>query len=133
MPIKKSSGLVRVLAEAFATVGGGTLTVYTGVPPSTANDESLGTLLYSIEVPRLAISSAGVLEKPVSDIWSAVATADGEAGWFRLSSGDPSVASETMSRVDGTIGKKGSDIVLKSTRVDRGCIQTIAQFRLSLL
>ena len=132
MAINKSSGLVNVLAEAFATVGGGTLTVYTGIPPLMADNAPTGTMLYSVDTPQLVASSAGELEKPAGVIWSSIAVADGKAGWFRLSSGDPSIESQNMSRIDGTIGKKGSDIVLKSTRVDRGCIQSISQFRLVL-
>jgi hypothetical protein len=133
MAITKSSGLVQALAEAFAGFEGGSLSVYTGNPPQSSNGSPTGYLLYSIPVPHIDVGVAGTIEKPVGDTWAAVALADGVAGWFRLSAGDPTINSDTMLRVDGTLGKKGADINMGSTRVDRGCIQTVVQFQLSIL
>lgn len=62
----------------------GTLEIYTGSQPASADDAASGTLLVTINLPAdaMAASASGVAAK--SGTWSGVAVADGDAGWFRI-------------------------------------------------
>lgn len=62
----------------------GTLKIYTGAQPASADDAPSGTLLVTINLPAdaMAAAASGVAAK--SGTWSGVAVADGDAGWFRL-------------------------------------------------
>lgn len=62
----------------------GTLKIYTGAQPASADDAPSGTLLVTINLPAdaMAAAASGVAAK--SGTWSGVAVADGTAGWFRF-------------------------------------------------
>lgn len=132
MTIRKSTGLLAKLLEVFSNLNGGVIAVFTGAPPLSANDAATGTLLYSIVTPVWGISGVGMLAKPDAELWSSMAIESGTAGWFRISSGDPLVASDTMVRIDGTLGKIKADVILSSVAVERGTLQTISQFEIAL-
>lgn len=62
----------------------GTLKIYTGAQPASADDAASGTLLVTINLPAdaMAAAASGVAAK--SGTWSGVAGATGDAGWFRF-------------------------------------------------
>lgn len=61
----------------------GTLKLYTGAQPASADDAASGTLLVTINLPAdaMAAAASGVAAK--SGTWSGVAVASGDAEWFR--------------------------------------------------
>ncbi len=78
------------------------LDIYTGSPPSSANNSATGTLLCSITLPTTPFTAPTSGEIDVDGDWSGTAVATGTAGWARLrNSGD-------TSRLDGSIGVSGS-------------------------
>lgn len=79
-------------------------------------------------------SSAGVAVKEVT-AWSGTAVASDSAGWFRFQ-GDsisPSGASTTAIRFDGSIGTSGTDLIVSSTTITSGAVQTINSFTINTL
>ena len=85
------------LARAF---DGGTLRLYTGSQPSSANDSPPGILLVTINLPTPAFgdASSGVAAK--AGEWVGVAVNSGNAGWFRM------VGSGGVS-IDGAVTETG--------------------------
>jgi hypothetical protein len=92
-----------------ALMSGGTVEIYTGSQPASANDAASGTLLATVTLGTSPSASAGVVTMPDPASVNAVAT--GTAGWFRvLSSGAATVW-------DGAIGVEGT---LSSTSLVSG-------------
>lgn len=85
-----------------AGAGAGTVKVYTGAQPATANDPTSGTLLitWTLNDPAYAAPAAGVAALDVTPAITAVAGNSGTAGWFR-------VADSTGATVfDGAVGSQ---------------------------
>jgi hypothetical protein len=107
--------------------GGGTLKIYTGSQPATADTGPTGTLLCSITLPAtpFGAAAAGVISK--SGTWSGVAGATGTAGWFRIEKsggGDP---------IDGSVGATGSgaQLELDSTTINNLQSVVISSFTIT--
>lgn len=82
----------------------GTLKIYTGAQPASANDAATGTLLCTITLPADAFGAAAAGAAAKAGTWSATVTTGGTAGWFRLANtGD-------TQRLDGTCGLGGGDL-----------------------
>jgi hypothetical protein len=98
--------------------GAGTLKIYTGSQPATADDSASGTILATFTLPATAFgaSSAGtatLLGVPLST----TGTNAGTAGWFRVESGG------TPAKVfDGAVGATGSgaELELNTTTISVG-------------
>jgi len=76
--------------------------------------------------------AAGTLVKAPTETWSGVAVAPGTAGWFRLVSGvvdaGAADATQTLIRLDGSIGTSGQNLNLSTTSIVSGATQTINTF-----
>lgn len=82
------------------------------------------------------VSTAGVLAKDASQVWSGVAGATGTAGWFRFTG---SVAdsgaidsSAAQVRLDGAISTSGAQLNMSATSITSGATQTISSFPVTL-
>lgn len=85
MTTRFDNALRSAVADAVAAeFAGGTIELYTGSQPASAEDAATGTLLATVNLPSPAFSAAtnGVASKDGS--WSGVAVATGDAGWFRM-------------------------------------------------
>lgn len=110
---------------------GGTLIIYTGTQPASANDAPTGTVLATITLPTPAFgaAAAGVVAK--SGTWQDVsADATGTAGWFRVSS----AAGPGTYRWDGSVTATGGggDMELDTTSITAGGTVTVSTCQLTM-
>ena len=99
----------------------GTIDIYTGSQPSSANDSPSGTLLWSGTFPADAYDPAsGGTADPTADVVAA-AVDDGDAGWFRMMSADETLV------YDGAITATGGggEIELSTITIASGQTVTI--------
>jgi hypothetical protein len=82
----------------------------------------------------LGAAANGVIEKAVAEAWRFVGLADGAAGWWRYSEpGDtPTATSDTMKRIDGSIGTAGADANIANTNVVTGAVSTVDEFAITM-
>lgn len=99
-----------------AALNSGTLKIYTGAQPASANDAASGTLLWTGSLPADAYDAASGGTATAADDVSAAAGDTGTAGWFRMESAD------TTLRYDGAITATGGggEIELDSTSITSG-------------
>lgn len=73
-------------ARTDAGPAAGTVSVYTGTQPATANDAATGTLLATVTLndPAYGAASAGVATLDVDPVPSTTAVAGGTPGWYRI-------------------------------------------------
>lgn len=115
MAEKYNVALRNVLADAWADQwDGGTLKIYSGAQPSSADDPASGTLLATINLPTPAFGAAanGVVAKAGS--WSAVVSTSGTAGWFRMETASGSKI------FDGSVGSAPNELSLDVTAMLAG-------------
>lgn len=102
------------------------LDIYTGAIPTKPEDAASGTKLATIvsdQATSAALTfgnvAAGKLLKNEAELWQAIASAAGVAGWFRIYKvgEDPAPASGTAMRVDGVIATSGGDCTVASTTI----------------
>lgn len=98
-----------------AGAAAGTIKVYSGSQPTTANDAATGTLLatFTLGDPAFGSAAAGVaslLGVPLS----ATAVATGTAGWFRAADSDGNTV------FDGSVGTSGAQLNLNSLSITSG-------------
>lgn len=91
-----------VTAKLNAGSGPGTVTIYTGSQPSSANDTATGTQLAQFTLPDPAFPSASSGSADANSISDTTGDADGEAGWFRARDSDGNTV------IDGGAGADGS-------------------------
>lgn len=114
MATQSSTGLadyLLVTGSLKAALDGGFIKVYSGTPPTTADDAVTGTLLWTISVggagTGLTWSPTTVsraLVKPSATTWSGP-TAAGTATYFRVvGSADTGASSTTQPRIQGNVG-----------------------------
>lgn len=107
----------------------GTVKVYTGTQPATADTALSGNTLlltFTCEDPSFAAASSGTATMDTSPVLSATAAATGTAAWAR-------VADSTGATVfDGAVGTSGTDFVISSTSVTSGATVTLSAGSLSL-
>lgn len=105
----------------------GTLKIYTGTQPASADDAASGTLLVTINLPAdaMAAAASGVAAK--SGTWSGVAAATGDAGWFRLAN------SAATRNYDGevTVTAGGGEIELDDISIVSGQTVLINTFTIT--
>lgn len=98
--------------------GPGVIEIRTGAQPATANDAATGTLLVTIPCadPAFGSAVAGVATLDCDPVLSAVAVADGTAGWARVK--DSTGATVMDGSVTATGG--GGQITLATTAITTG-------------
>lgn len=124
-----------------AALDGGSLRLFSGPVPATADAAATGTVLMSLTVggngtTGLTFGSAadGVISKSGAEVWatSAVGTS-GTISHFRfVSSTDSGGDSTTEARIQGTVGIVGTDMVLTSPEVTAGQPWTLNYFNVAL-
>ena len=124
-----------------AALDGGSLRLFSGPVPATADAAATGTVLMSLTVggngtTGLTFGSAanGVISKSEAEVWatSAVGTS-GTISYFRfVSSTDSGGNSTTEARIQGTAGIVGTDLVLTRTEVTAGQPWTLNYFNVAL-
>ena len=124
-----------------AALNGGSLLLFSGPVPATADAAATGTVLMRLTVggdgtTGLTFGSAadGVISKSETEVWatSAVGTS-GTISYFRfVSSTDSGGNSTTEARIQGTAGIVGTDLVLTSTEVTAGQPWTLNYFNVAL-
>ena len=118
---------------ALDVFNGGTLKIYTGTQPATADEAPTGTLLVTITLPTPAFAAASGGARAKAGTWSGTAGATATAGWFRIAtSADTGVLSTTEKRMDGQMGTSASDLVLASLAITSGDVITVDTFPVSI-
>lgn len=142
MTALKSTGLAKHLAitgSLKAALDGGFIFIYSGTVPATADAVIAGSLLAKISVggdgtTGLTFSGTaddGVLTKTAAEAWNGNVSTTGTATFFRFAAADPSAASTTDKRLQGTVGTTVlSDIVLTSTALVSGNTQALNLFQI---
>lgn len=125
----------------------GVIYVYSGNQPASADNSVSGTLLgkvtqdgnaFTFGSPDNGLEFAdpvgNEINKDPDEVWKMVAEADGTLGWFRLmgNAQDDLSSSQTLPRIDGSIGTYGKDLIVATASVTAGAPLTIDEFRISL-
>lgn len=94
----------------------GTIKIYTGSQPASANDAPTGTLLatFTLNDPAFGAAAAGVADLDVSPALTTTGAADGTAGWFRCESSTPATI------FDGACGTSGQQLNLNTLTISIG-------------
>lgn len=125
MAVRLSVSLANDLANAVNTAvnagsGAGTLKIYTGTQPATADDTATGTLLatFTLSDPAFGSASSGTIT--LAGTPKTVAAGNtGTAGWFRIETSTPTKV------LDGAVGTSGQQINLNTTSITSGVNVTI--------
>lgn len=130
--------------EAF---NDGTIYIYSGPQPATADAAVQGTLLLQITVNNGAWAAgsptnglgfdapaAGVISKAAAEVWRGLGITGGTAGWFRLvgNAADAGGSSTSLPRLDGTVAISGGDMNLSSITIVASAPTTIDTFQFTL-
>lgn len=122
MAVRLSASLANTLADAVDTALGnaGTVKIYTGTQPVTADTAASGTLLatFTLGSPGFDSAASGTID--LLDVpLTVAAVATGTAGWFRMATSGGSTI------LDGSVGTSGNQINLNTTAVTSGVNVTI--------
>lgn len=144
MAIKLATGMRNWLLSGGSWKGaldGGLLYIYDGSAPAGPDDALSGnTLLCTISLTGGgsgihfdAAASGGVLAKAPAETWQGTNVASGTASFFRFveSGGDPSAASATEKRIQGSVAVAGADLNLSSVSLVNGATQTVDFFNVT--
>jgi hypothetical protein len=106
----------QITALVDAGAAAGTLKIYSGTQPTTANDAITGTLLvtFTLTDPALAAAAAGVADFDFDPDLSATAAATGTATHFRMADSNGNTVA------DGDVGTSGATLNLSSTSITSG-------------
>lgn len=119
------SGLLET-SSLKALMGNFKIDFYTGAIPIKPEDPVVGTKLATIVSDQATSApltfgsvSGNKLHKTESEMWQAIASAAGVAGWFRVYKvgEDPAPASGTAMRIDGVVSTSGGDCTMASTNI----------------
>jgi hypothetical protein len=123
MAVRLSANLANSLADAIDSFLGnaGTIKIYTGTQPATADTAASGTLLatFTLGSPGFGNASGGVITLSGTPL-TVAAVATGTAGWFRIWKSDG-----TTAVLDGSVGTSGHQINLNTTSITSGVNVTI--------
>lgn len=144
---KKSTGLANYIGATGsikAALDGGFLYLFSGPVPAAADDAVDASCVQLVKISvggdgttGLTFDgtpSGGVLSKTASESWSGTISATGTATFFRFceAGDDPTTASTTAKRIQGTVGTTvSSDAVLNSADLTSGNAQDIKLFQIS--
>lgn len=116
------------------------ITVYDGPVPASANAALSGnTLLLTITndadpigLTLQTTATNGAVPKPGAEIWRGVAAASGTQSFFRISryAEDPSTASTTLVRIQGSCAAYGADLNLGVASLTATTSYTIGAFEI---
>jgi hypothetical protein len=152
MALRLTTGLVTALMgdgsgdSLKALLRDGTMDIYSGSQPATADAAETGIKLVSITLDSGAFTGGvatnglefdaaveGELSKAAAEIWSGLGLAVGTAGWFRFyDNAYTTGVSTTAVRFDGNVSTAGSQLVLSSTAIKVGLPISIPTFTLTL-
>lgn len=153
MPLRLSTGLRNAMMSAtggksFAeAMQDGTLHIYSGAQPTTANDPETGTLLVKITLAsgnftsgsptnglEFGDATGGSVGKKAGEVWSGLAENSGTAGWFRFYANTvvTGANSTTAVRFDGACGTSGAQCNMGSTSITNGGTVTIDTVNVTL-
>ena len=120
---------------------GGTLRIFSGTPPLSADDAEDGELLMELTAGgtgaglSFAEPSGAKLSKAVGEVWMTDSTeASGTATHFRFvaAGDDPMDSSGDMIRIQGTVGEVASDMNVTDPEIASGEPWILNHFRLTL-
>lgn len=118
-----STGERNSIATTLATdFNSGTLKLYTGAAPGTADAAETGTLLVTIALGATAYGAvaAGVITLSGTPLSAAIA-ATGTAGYGRqLASGDTGVLSTTQKRMQYSVGTSATEMIVNTNSLVNG-------------
>lgn len=123
LSVETRNGMVGIRTDAARS---GTITVYTGSQPSSADDSPTGSVLvtFTLDSTPFGLASGGsasLSDTPLEE----TASSDGEAGWYRLAdSGGTAIE-------DGSCGESSGNFVLSTTTIVSGVQVTIQAGSLS--
>ena len=123
MALRKNTNMANAQADASMTLfDSGTLTIYVGAQPASANDAATGLLLVTITLPADAFTAAvaGVASK--TGTWSGTAAADGTAGWARF------VSNANDRRMDVSVGEAATDMIIDNATILTNGVVTVTSF-----
>ena len=120
---------------------GGTLRIFSGTPPLSADDAEDGELLMELTAGgtgaglSFAEPSGAKLSKAVGEVWMTNSTeASGTATHFRFvaAGDDPMDSSGDMIRIQGTVGEVASDMNVTDPEIASGEPWILNHFRIGL-
>lgn len=120
---------------------GGTLRIFSGTPPLSADDAEDGVLLMELTAGgtgtglTFAEPSGAKLSKATGEVWMTNSTeASGTASYFRfVAAGDDPMDSGTSSiRIQGTVGEVASDMNVTDPEITSGEPWVLNHFRIGL-
>lgn len=120
---------------------GGTLRIFSGTPPLSADDAEGGNLLMTLTAGgtgaglSFAAPSGAKLSKAVGEVWMTNSTvASGTATHFRFvaAGDDPMDSSGNMIRIQGTVGEVASDMNVTDPNIASGEPWILNHFRIGL-
>lgn len=148
MAWRYSNKMLNEMLNAVRTqLANGTIEIYSGSQPASANDAATGTLLGRVTLNAGAWTAGSVtnglefdaatarqLDKAALETWQFVGIANGTAGWFRFrgNATDAGAAdtTEALPRIDGRIAVTGGEMNLSNLNVVTGAITTVDAFLL---
>lgn len=125
----------------------GVIYIYSGSQPSSADAAVQGTLLGKVTQDAGSFSfgtadngiefgspDGGAIAKASGENWQFEGLEDGVAGWGRLMGNDVDDLgfSESLPRLDFSIGRTGADLNLSNTNIATGAIHTIDVFEYAI-
>jgi hypothetical protein len=124
MSVTYNTALTNRQANSAATTfdSGGTLEIYSGTQPASANDSPAGDLLCTISLPADPFTAATDGVCALQGSWSGTASDTGTAGWGRFTSADTTLV------MDGTVDE---DFTLGTSAVVNGNPVTVTVCTLS--
>lgn len=147
MAWRYSTKLLNEMLNAVRTqLANGTIEIYSGSQPASANDATTGaTLLGRVTLNAAAwtegaatnglefdAAAARQLNKAALETWQFVGLANGTAGWFRFrgNAADAGAADSTFSlpRIDGRIAVIGAEMNLSNLNVVIGAVTSVNSF-----
>lgn len=150
MALRFSSGLRDAMLDSTGLRGAlanGTIYIYSGAQPATADSAAPGTLLGQVTVDAGAFTHGvatnglnfdaavgGLITKAAGENWRFDGITGGTAGWFRFAGNplDDGTSSTTLARIDGSIAKTGGDLSLSNITVTAAAPNTIDVFQLNM-
>ena len=150
MTIRLSTGLRNALIGTggglAAVFANGTIEIYSGSQPASADAAPTGTLLGTVSKDAgaftpgsatngltWAAAANGAVTKS-TDNWQFTGLAAGTAGWFRLkgNAADAGALSTTLPRLDGSVANSGGDMNLSNTSIAIGSPNTVDVFSVTM-
>jgi hypothetical protein len=131
-----SGAVVTIIAARGTGASPNTFVVDATCTTMTSTDVAMASGVTAVNGLKFGTSTAGVLSKHDTQVWSGIAGATGTAGWFRFtgsvadSGALDSAATEV--RMDGAISTSGAQLNMSSTSITSAATQTISSFPITL-